>query len=456
MSRHEKFHYADAAELKAAIHALGLEIPVGQSRPLLWAEPLKIGDKTVPNRLAVHPMEGCDGTVDGRPDELTFRRYERFARGGAGLLWFEATAVVPEGRAAPRQLLLNEATMPSLAALLTRSLAAASEAHGAAHRPYTVLQLTHSGRYSRPYGTPAAIIAANNPYLDSRLTPDHRIIGDAALEMLEDKYADAAELAATAGFDAVDVKCCHRYLINELHSAHTREGRYGGSFENRTRFIGNIVDKIKARVGDRLAIAVRMNAYDAIPYPYGWGVDKLDHNTPDFSEPQRLARILRDKGVKLINVTVGNPYYNPHVNRPYDSGTYTPPTHPLENVAVLLAADRAIQEAVPEVAVIGTGFSWLRQLGADVAAGCIGQGWFKLAGFGRQAFAYPDFAADLLATGRMDPQKVCVACGLCAMILRDGGTTGCVVRDAAVYGPVFKAGREGKPPVDGSRVSEHV
>jgi 2,4-dienoyl-CoA reductase-like NADH-dependent reductase (Old Yellow Enzyme family) len=333
-------------------------------------------------------------------------------------------------------------------------LAVAREAHG--HRPYTVLQLTHSGRYSRPDGVPRAVIAANNPYLDNRLTPDHRLITDAELEALEDQYAVAAALAAAAGFDAVDVKCCHRYLINELHSAHTREGRYGGSFENRTRFIGNVVDKIRARVGDRIAIAARMNAYDAIPHPYGFGVNEEDHNKPDFSEPQRLARSLRDKGVKLINVTVGNPYYNPHVNRPYDQGTYTPPTHPLENVAVLLAADRAIQAAVPEVPVVGTGFSWLRQLGADVAAGCLEQGWFQLAGFGRQAFAYPDFAADLLATGRMQPEKVCVACGLCAMILRDGGTTGCVVRDAGVYGPVFRAGREGKPLIDGSRIAEHV
>lgn len=454
MTRHEKFHYAGAAELKAAITALGLDIPVGESRPSLWRDPLPIGDKTVPNRLAVHPMEGCDATADGRPGELMLRRYERFASGGAGLLWFEATAVVPEGRAAPRQLMINEDTLPSLADLLRRSLAAAQEAHG--QRPYTVLQLTHSGRYSRPNGTPAAIIAANNPYLDSRLTPDHRIIGDDELEALEDKYADAAALAAAAGFDAVDVKCCHRYLVNELHSAHTREGRYGGSFENRTRFISNIVDKIRDRVGGRIDIAVRMNAYDAIPYPYGFGVSKTDHDKPDFDEPQRLARLLRDKGVKLINVTAGNPYYNPHVNRPYDSGTYTPPTHPLENVAVLLAADRAIQAAVPDVAVLGTGFSWLRQLGADVAAGCLGQGWFKLAGFGRQAFAYPGFAADLLATGRMDPQKVCVACGLCAMILRDGGTSGCVVRDSALYAPVYKTCREGKPPVDGSVVAEHV
>lgn len=454
MSRHEKFHYTDAAELAAAIRALGLEIPMGESKPALWAEPLQIGGKTVPNRLAVHPMEGCDATTDGRPDELTVRRYERFAAGGAGLLWFEATAVDPAGRAAPRQLQINRATLPALAGLLQRSLAVARDARG--HRPYTVLQLTHSGRYSKPDGKPRAIIAANNPYLDDRLTPDHRMITDAKLEELEDDYAAAAELAAEAGFDAVDVKCCHRYLINELHSAHTREGKYGGSFENRSRFIANIVDKIKARVGDRIAIATRMNAYDAIPYPYGFGVDEDDFHKPDFSEPQRLARLLRDKGVSLINVTVGNPYYNPHVNRPYDQGTYTPPTHPLENVAVLLAADRAIQAAVPDIAVIGTGFSWLRQLGADVAAGCLEQGWFKLAGFGRQAFAYPGFAADLLATGKMQAQKACVACGLCAMILRDGGTTGCVVRDAGVYAPVYKACREGKPPIDGGRIAEYV
>lgn len=455
MFTHEKFHYQSIDALRADIARMGLDIPIAEAPATVLGAPLVIDGRSVPNRLAIHPMEGCDGTADGKPGELTFRRYERFARGGAGLLWFEATAVRHEGRANPRQLLLTPENKGAFAELLARSLAAAREVYGASFRPYTVLQLTHSGRYSKLGGLPA-ITAAANPYLDPFLPPAHREITDGELEQLEDDYVTAAELAADIGFDAVDIKACHRYLISELLSAHTREGRYGGSFANRIRFLCNIVDKIASRLKGRITLAVRLNAYDAIPYPYGWGVDRANASRPDFSEPQQLAQILYAKGVRLFNVTVGNPYYNPHVNRPYDQGYYTPPCHPLQNVAILLAAGRAIQQAVPEAAVVGTGLSWLRHLGAHVAAGCVAQGWFGLAGFGRQAFAYPDFARDILRQGGMDERKVCLACGNCVVIMRDGGTTGCVLRDAAVYVPVFRQGREGKPAIDGSRIAEHI
>lgn len=455
MFQHQKFHYQDTQALRQDITRMELNIPFSDSLDVL-KQPLTIGGKIVPNRLIIHPMEGCDGQEDGRPSELIYRRYDRFARGGAGLLWFEATAVVPEGRANPRQLLLTRETAPAFKDLLEKTLIAAREEYGEAFKPYTVIQLTHSGRYSKPGLTPEPIIALNIPELDNRLPPQYKIISDEELEQLEDKYVEAAELAAEAGFDAVDIKACHRYLINELLGAHARAGRYGGSFENRIRFICNIVDKVRTRLGERIDITVRMNAYDSLTFPYGWGVDKEDWHKPDFSEPAKLAQILYDKGVKLINVTAGNPYYNPHVNRPFDLGYYTPPYHPLENVAVILQAAQAIQTAVPHAVVAGTGFSWLRHLAGYVAAGGIEQKWFTLAGFGRQAFAYPEFASDLLNKGTMETKKVCIACGQCSVIMRDGGKTGCVMRDGSVYGPIYRAGREGKPPINGTQIAEHV
>ena len=455
MYQHQRFNYKEAAALQADIASMKLNIPFTEETELL-RQPVFINGKKVPNRLAIHAMEGCDGTDEGRPSELVHRRYERFVRGGAGLLWFEATAVIEEGRANPRQLLLTPETMPAFQELLAETLANARAEFGEDYRPYSVLQLTHSGRYSRPGAAPAPIIAVNIPELDGKLPPDYRIISDEELEALEDKYAEAAELAAQAGFDAVDVKACHRYLINELLGAHARPGRYGGCFENRIRFLCNIVDKIRARLGDRLTLAVRMNAYDALAYPSGWGVDQTDWHKPDFSEPAELARILYDKGVRIINVTAGNPYYNPHVNRPFDMGYYTPPSHPLENVSTILQAAKAIQQAAPEAVVVGTGFSWLRHLAGQVAAGGLKDNWFTLAGFGRQAFAYPEFARELLRGASLDAKKVCITCGQCSVIMRDGGRTGCVIRDSAVYAPIYRAGREGKPPIDGSVVAEHV
>ncbi len=263
-------------------------------------------------------------------------------------------------------------------------------------------------------------------------------------------------MAAQAGFDAVDIKACHGYLLSEFLSARTREDRYGGSFENRTRALCSIVDKIRDKLGNRLEVAVRLGAYDQAPYPYGWGADKDDFRRPDYSEPARLVKVLSDKGVKLFSITVGNPYYTPHLTRPYDKGSYLPPVHPLEGVALLLGAARAMQAAAPEAVIMSAGLSWLRHFSANVAAACIREGWFRLAGFGRQAIAYPHFAADLLKTGAFDPKKTCLSCSQCTAIMRDGGCAGCVIRDKEVYGPIYKKGREGKAPFDSSEVAEHL
>jgi 2,4-dienoyl-CoA reductase-like NADH-dependent reductase (Old Yellow Enzyme family) len=266
--------------------------------------------------MITHPMEGVDGDAQGRPGELTRRRYIRFAEGGAGLIWFEATAVVDEGRANPRQLLLTTETAAYLKALLQNTLKVSENIFGSDRRPYTVLQLTHSGRYSMPTSKPQPIIATSNPFLDAKTPATKRIITDEELEELEDRFAEAALLASEIGFDAVDIKSCHRYLLSELLSAFTREGLYGGSFENRTRFLINVIDKIRTQPACGIDVAVRMNAYDSIPHPYGWGVNEDNYRRVRMSEPIRLAKLLRDRGVELINISAGNPYYNPRLSPP--------------------------------------------------------------------------------------------------------------------------------------------
>lgn len=455
MSEHKRFNYENLESLKEEIEKLGVNIPISEDLSVLKRS-VQIGDKNIPNSLAISPMEGCDGTELGEPDELTFRRYERFARGGAGLLWVEACAVVNEGRANPRQLYINDESKRAFQDLYEKTIASAQEEFGEEYRPYTVLQLTHSGRYSKPVDKPEPIIATNNEYLDPKMHGDYRIVSDEELEQLEDKYVEAAELAAEVGFDAVDIKSCHRYLNSELLSAHTREGKYGGSFENRTRFLLNIVDKIQARLGNKIEITLRMNAYDAIAYPYGWGVDKDDFHKPDLTEPIKLVKLLAERGIKLINISSGNPYYNPHVCRPYEQGPYVPNEHSLKTIERMLFMARQIQENVPEMAVVASGFSWLRDLAPYIAAGGIKDGWFKLAGFGRQAFAYPDFAKDILLNGKMDKRKCCISCGKCTEIMRDGGKAGCVIKDTEVYVPIYKAGREGKPSMVGTHIGEHI
>lgn len=455
MEPHRRFKFASIDDMRAELEKMEIYIPLLDD-PGILQQPLRIGKNIIPNRMVVHPMEGCDGDAQGRPAELTRRRYVRFAEGGAGLVWFEATAIVAEGRANPRQLLITKDTLKDLRTLLQEALNAAANKNGSDRKPYTVIQLTHSGRYSRPTSKPQPIIAVTNPYLDEKIPAQKHIITDAELEKLEDQYLEAALMAAEIGFDAIDIKSCHRYLISELLGAHTREGAYGGSFENRTRFLLNIIAKIRKKLSDEIDVTVRLNAYDGMPYPYGWGVDPQDDRQTDLSEPIRLVKLLRDLGVKLMNISGGNPYYNPHINRPWDFGPYVPRENQLYGVERMLKNARDIQKAVPEIAIIATGFSWLREFGPTCAAGGIHEGWFQLAGFGRQSFAYPDFAADIIATGTLQRKKCCIACGKCSEMMRLDGVTGCVIHDAEVYRPIYKKLKQGKPSLVGKEIADHV
>ena len=442
---HAPFRLASPDELRAAIEELGLDLSVEEDISCL-SRRVKVAGHVIPNSMAVHPMEGCDGTAEGAPGELTFRRYRRFGAGGAGLLWFEACAVVPEGRANPRQLWIHRWTKDAFARLLEDARKAAAESMGKKHRPFAVLQLTHSGRYSRPGKSPAPVIAYHDPYLDPTrgIAANSLVISDDELKALEDAYVAAARLAFEAGFDAVDIKACHRYLVNELLAAHTRNGEYGGSYENRTRFLKNIIGRIHAELGRDRIVTCRLGIHDAHPYPYGWGMDRKDPTAPDLDEPKRLVRELHEMGVPLVNITMGNPYYNPHVNRPFDrpvEGDSCPEEHPLVGLERLISLTQQVREGLPNLVVVGSGYSWLRNLWPYVAAAEIRRESIQLIGVGRQAFAYPGFAKEIIETGKLDRRRTCIACSSCTQIMRDGGMAGCVPFDTEVYGPIYREGR---------------
>jgi len=442
MNQHKRFHLRDLDLLRAELAALGLSLPIEEDLSIL-GESVRIGRHRLPNRFVVQPMEGFDATADGCPSELSFRRYERFASGGSGLLWFEATAVLHEARSNPHQLWLHQGSVDAFARLVAQTRRAAREACG--HEIVAVIQLTHSGRYSKPSGVPRPIIAHHSAVLDPKhdLPPDYPLVTDEYLDRLQDVYVAAARLAAQAGFDGVDVKSCHRYLVSELLASFTREGKYGGSLENRSRFLRETLEKIRDAVPE-LFITTRMNFYDAIAYPYGFGVHRDNWQLPDLTEPLQVLRQLRELGVPVINVTIGNPYYNPHYGRPYDrpvAGVQLPDEHPLAGVVRFVDITRQVQQAVPELPVVATGYSWLRHLMPYVAAGVIRSGWATLVGQGRGAFAYPDSVRDILAQGRMDPAKACITCSGCSQIMRDGTMTGCVVRDSEIYLPQYRLGR---------------
>jgi 2,4-dienoyl-CoA reductase-like NADH-dependent reductase (Old Yellow Enzyme family) len=399
---------------------------------------LTVDEHEIHNRLVIQPMEGCDGTLAGGPDELTRRRYHRFAKSGAGLIWFEAVAVKSEGRANPRQLMLTAKNLDEFKSLVNDIKETSLKENGFA--PVVVMQATHSGRYSKPNGVPAPIIVYHSPIFEkSKPIDDDRIITDDHLKDLEEWYADSARMADKAGFDGVDIKACHRYLMSEMLSAYTRPGEYGGSFANRTRLYRNAIAAAKAAVNGSTFITSRLNIYDGFPYPYGFGVNAAGGIEPDLSEPVKLVELLHDQfQINLLNYTIGNPYFNPHVNRPYDLGDYVPEEHPLEGVARMCQCIADVKTAVPDVKVISSGNSYLRQFSSNLAAGMVESGKTDLAGFGREAFAYPEFASDILKNDGMDPRKCCITCSKCTELMRASSTAGCVIRDSEVYLPIYK------------------
>lgn len=434
MAVREPFNFKSLEELKMKASLLGAEVHFSDDLSSL-AQPLRLKGRNVPNRLAVLPMEGRDATADGKPTALTFRRYERYARGGAGLIWLEAVAIHPMSKSTDRQLCLTSENRGDLARLLNAMRDAAADELG--HIPLCILQLHDAGRYRKAKNTKPALVVSN-PYLDPRvgIPPDAPLLSDGEIEAMEGLYVDAASLAQEAGFDGVDVKSCHRYLVSDMLSAFLRKGPYGGSFEGRTRFLLNVVKKIRIAVGDDFLLAVRLNLYDGIPHPHGWGVDREDPRIPDLTEPLELVRRLKGAGVDLICASSGTPYYNPHVGRPYErppAGALSPDEHPLEGVSRALSLVERLQTHLPDLPVVGFAYTWLRNYAPFAAASNISRGAVSLAGFGRMVFAYPDFARDILEKGHLDEKKVCICCSLCSEAMAQGRNTGCFVRDRNVY-----------------------
>lgn len=467
------FTYKTLEELRQSAESLGLrhirlEPDPARVREMLGRK-VRARSCTIGNSIAIHPMEGCDGGLNGSPGELTFRRYERFARSGAKLIWFEATAVCPEGRANTRQLWIRRENVGEFARLLETVRRLHRESFGTADDLLEPLQLTHSGRYS----VPTRFIACHNPVVDrkTKTPPDYPVISDDELERLEDTFVEAARLAADAGFRAVDIKATHGYLLSELLGAKLREGRYGGSLENRTRFVRNLAGKIRAALGNRLILCMRVGCYEGVPYdrdsatgigvpcqfpvpyPYGFGVDPGDPLREDLTEVKQAICWFREWGIELLNISLGCPYFNPHVGRPFekpDEGNYEQPEHPLAGVERHFRIAGELQAAFPDLPMVGTGYSWLQAYAPNAAAANIADGRIRFWGIGRGALAYPESARDALEKGEIDERRVCKTLTFCTYLMRQKDhplgqfPTGCPPFDKEVYGPIVKQAREVK------------
>ena len=434
-----RYDYKTLADIRRDIDELGVTLPLSEDFSVL-AQPLEIYGKRVKNRLCTQPMEGFDGFFDGTPSDCTFRKYRNFARGGVGLIWMESIAVNHYSKTCPRQLELNADTLPVFQRLIYDIHANAADGEP----PFVVCQLTFPGRGAfldtgamNTHPIPK-YIACDNPYLP---VGDAHIITDDEIESVVEDYVRGAHCAKAAGYDAVDVRACHGYFLNEILSAFTRENsRYGGSFENRTRMVLEIVDRINAEVG--IPIVSRLNACDLIPYPYGWGMKKDGSMEIDLEEPLKLAGMLIERGVKVLNISLGRNHVG-HIQGPGNVTDLYPKEHQLTSVAFFQDMAAAFKKAYPEEIIMTGNFAWPRQFSAHIAAGGIAAGRYDLAGFARMALANPNFADDILKRGGLDDAKGCVGCGRCGALCAStkvlGYPVGCPTRFPEIFMPYYKS-----------------
>jgi 2,4-dienoyl-CoA reductase-like NADH-dependent reductase (Old Yellow Enzyme family) len=447
-----------AAAVREHLRQIGAAIDLderlesGPASPL--ARPFELDAIRTGNRFCILPMEGWDGTADGHPSDLTRRRWQRFGQSGAKLIWGgEAVAVQFDGRANPHQLLISEKTVPALAALRETLVAAHRDAFGArADGDLAIgLQLTHSGRYSQPAvkGKAEPRVAYAHPLLDRRFPAGMTTMSDDDLDRLVDRFVAAAKEARDAGFAFVDVKHCHGYLGHELLSARSRAGKYGGSIENRTRFVRNVAAGIRATVPG-LGVVVRLSAFDMIPYrksetgvgvpedpdgPYTSAFGYLDddaHLDAALADAKELLGILEGIGIRWICITAGSPYYNPHMQRPAlfpPSDGYLPPEDPLRGVARQIAGTAKLKQAFPNLAIVGSAYSYLQEWLPNVGQYNVRHGLTDFVGLGRMVLSYPQMPADVLAGRPLQRKLLCRTFSDCTTGPRLGLVSGCYPLD---------------------------
>jgi 2,4-dienoyl-CoA reductase-like NADH-dependent reductase (Old Yellow Enzyme family) len=436
-------------------HLLRTEIPLAFDATLEppastpFAQSFAMDGVRVGNRFCILPMEGWDGTREGDPSELTRRRWKNFGRSGAKLVWGgEAVAVRMDGRANPHQLVLSDRNVGAIASLRQDLVDAHVERFGDDRDLLVSLQLTHSGRFARPSTHERAepLVAYNHPLLDRRFPGGVRVLSDDDLDRLVADFVVAGRLAQQAGFRFVDVKHCHGYLGHELLSARERPGRYGGSFENRTRFLRDVVAGLRAEAPG-LGIMVRLSCFDTVPWrkgPDGVGQpEPVDGYRAAFGlldgsleaalgDAREMLHLLESLAIRWVCLTAGSPYYNPHVQRPAlfpPLDGYTPPEDPLRGVARHVEATALLKKEFPRMAVVGSGYSYLQEWLPHVGQRVLREGRADFVGLGRMVLSYPDLPADVLEGRPLRRKSVCRTFSDCTTAPRSGLVSGCYPLD---------------------------
>jgi NADPH2 dehydrogenase len=170
-----------------------------------------------------------------------------------------------------------------------------------------------------------------------------------------------------------------------------------------------------------------------LPYRYGFGVNENNPIEPDLAETVKFIGLCAHLGIKLINLSAGSPYYNPHIQRPAaypPSDGYQPPNDPLIDVARQINVVRQLRAVAPaQVALIGTGYSYLQEYLPHVAQAVVRGNWVDMVGLGRMTLSYPDMLAEAGAKEALAPKFICRTFSDCTTAPRNGLPSGCYPLD---------------------------
>jgi 2,4-dienoyl-CoA reductase-like NADH-dependent reductase (Old Yellow Enzyme family) len=370
-----------------------------------YFESLAIKNKTAPNRLFAQAMEGNDGENGGLPSERTVRRYIELAKGGWGVVLVEATSIIETSLARINGMIISRKNLEGM-----KRLVEAFRQHN--REGLLLLQITHSGERSGPFSDITTLTPTNKS--------GPRFISGDEIARIRDLFINDALLAGEAGFDGVDLKMCHGYLGGEmLRPSNTRDDQWGGSFENRVRFLKEVVSGARGGIKDAgFIIGSRISMYEGIRG--GCGTSGPDEIVEDIGEMLEVVRIMDSLGMDYVNVSAGIPAL---------TGTITRPTEPSKYLALHhLRYAKTVKELVKKenrkIRVIGSAYSTHKAQSLEVAGEMLSKGYVDLCGFGRQIFADPLTPKKLLAG---EAVNWCVLCSGCAKLMTSQVNDGCIV-----------------------------
>jgi 2,4-dienoyl-CoA reductase-like NADH-dependent reductase (Old Yellow Enzyme family) len=387
---------------------------MSERMPLLTS--IRIGNKTAPNRIAINAMECCDADTNGNPGDTAFRRYERLARGNAGVIVVEALSVVDENRGRLHQL----TALPQNQKDLTRLVAAMRKANP---KPLILWQLTHAGELSSPEFSERVCVKPFPGY-------EGRLLTEEEVDEILDKFVFAAKMARDCGADGVDFKLCHGYLGTQLlRPFNDRKWKYGGPWANRTRFAYEVYERIAREVNDpNFIVGSKVSVWEGLP----GGVGSAGPDTPlmDLTESLDLVKGLEARGAKYIIESAGNPSLTlplVQAEKRFAEITY-----------LRFFFQRELRKALrKETVVIGSNYSVFRN-GKNSFRGVkqeessftywanknIREGLCDMVAIGRQSLADPLLPSKLEA-GKADEVNWCTVCDNCIEFLIRQRPVGC-------------------------------